>query len=82
MRRWMMVLGLALALAACTGAAPATAPAAAQEEPGNTVTAVSTGIDQVVFRVVDDDAGVVCWLYSGISKGGISCLPKSSTRLP
>ena len=34
-----------------------------------------------ISRWVDEEAGVVCWVYSGFYKGGISCLPLSDTRL-
>ncbi len=33
-----------------------------------------------VSRFEDDEAGVVCWVYSGGYKGGISCLPIEDTR--
>lgn len=34
-----------------------------------------------VQRFIDKEAGVVCYLYSSIQKGGISCLPLSDTLL-
>ena len=36
-----------------------------------------------VYRVVDEEAGVVCWVYSHrrVSEGGIWCLPLSATDL-
>lgn len=34
-----------------------------------------------VNRFVDNEAGVVCWIYSGGNQGGISCLPINETLL-
>lgn len=33
------------------------------------------------YRAVDKEARVACWIYSGIDKGGIDCLPLSQTGL-
>ena len=41
----------------------------------------SNGYGDVVFKVVDDEAGVVCWVYDGIKQGGIDCMPLSETEL-
>lgn len=37
--------------------------------------------DVDIYRYVDGEAGVVCWVFFGIYKGGISCLPISETLL-
>lgn len=34
-----------------------------------------------VVRYVDEEAGVVCWIYSAYHKGGISCFPLDDTLL-
>ena len=34
-----------------------------------------------VFRIVDTDAGVVCWVVSAYNRSGISCLPLEETLL-
>jgi len=34
-----------------------------------------------VFRYIDEEAGVVCWIYSDGYRGGISCLPLVETNL-
>ncbi len=34
-----------------------------------------------VYRTLDEEAGVVCWVYSSIDKGGIDCMPISETKL-
>jgi hypothetical protein len=34
-----------------------------------------------VGRFVDDEAGVVCWVYDRYKSGGISCLPLRDTLL-
>lgn len=36
-------------------------------------------IDNKILRIIDKQAGVVCWVFS--YQGGISCLPLSDTRL-
>ena len=44
-------------------------------------TVVHRGALTTVYRVADDEAGVVCWIYRGYEKGGIDCLPIEQTRL-
>jgi len=40
------------------------------------------GLTDSVFRVVDEEAGVVCWIYSsGGYKGGIDCMRIEETDL-
>jgi hypothetical protein len=36
-----------------------------------------------VYRMVDEEAGIACWVYSHrrVSEAGISCLPLSETTL-
>jgi len=34
-----------------------------------------------ITRYVDDEAGVVCWVYGNYEKGGLSCLPLSQTSI-
>ena len=34
-----------------------------------------------LLRVVDEDAGVVCWVWVGPQGVGIDCLPLEQTRL-
>lgn len=38
-------------------------------------------ISDRVGRVVDTEAGVVCYIYEYYDTGGISCLPLSETQL-
>lgn len=33
-----------------------------------------------VLRIVDLEAGAVCWIYNGYQEGGIFCLPVSLTE--
>lgn len=35
----------------------------------------------IVNRYIDEDAGVVCWVFDGYNKGGISCLPVKDTTI-
>lgn len=32
-----------------------------------------------IYRFVDKQMGVVCWVYNGFEKGGISCVPLDQT---
>jgi hypothetical protein len=38
-------------------------------------------IESEITRHMDEEAGVVCWVYSNGYQGGISCLPIGDTRL-
>lgn len=38
-------------------------------------------IQDNVYRFIDKEADVVCWVYAQGYKGGISCLPLSETNL-
>jgi hypothetical protein len=40
-----------------------------------------SGTRITVYRIVDEEAGVACWVFVGYHKGGISCLPLNETRL-
>ena len=37
-------------------------------------------IDRIVYRYIDREAGVVCWIYENRG-GGIDCMPISETLL-
>lgn len=41
---------------------------------------VKTQIDANIYRIVDYEAWVVCWVYENMNTGGISCLPISETN--
>jgi len=41
----------------------------------------TTFYEERVHRVVDEEAGVACWLYNNTYNGGIDCLPIGETRL-
>lgn len=69
MKQKIFILGMGLLLAACQFPAPAPNPATNQWNIQN------------VNRIFDDQAGVVCWIYSNNNQGGISCLPVSQTKL-
>ena len=36
---------------------------------------------QELIRVVDREAGVVCWVWKNTTYGGLSCLPLKDTKL-
>jgi hypothetical protein len=46
---------------------------------GTTIATTALGGD--VSRVMDRDAGVVCWVFWAAGRGGISCLPLKDTAL-
>ena len=41
---------------------------------------IGDGWDDVI-RFIDEEAGVVCWLYRADRSAGLSCLPLSQTKL-
>ena len=38
-------------------------------------------INNWLYRAIDKEAGVVCWVYAYSERGGIDCMPTSDTRL-
>lgn len=76
--RWIIVVALMMIL--LTGCKQDTD--VNNENIGNAVvTDIYSTLSGGVSRVVDYDAGVVCYIYCGIEKGGISCIPISYTKL-
>lgn len=63
---------LALALSCCWLAGCAAAP---------TLPLRQDRVDHNIWRVYDDQADVVCWIYANSYQGGISCLPLTATDL-
>lgn len=49
----------------------------------NTPVPKPVSYNPLIYRVVDEEAGVVCWVMqaAGGNYGGIACLPLSQTRL-
>lgn len=43
-------------------------------------TQVTSGSLSGVYRCVDEDAQVVCWVWTGYNQGGIDCMPFSEVR--
>lgn len=64
-----LLLGLLLLLVACGPAG----------EPQKQVNGGSVG--HGISRYVDNEAGVVCWVYDGFKSAGIDCLPIGETGL-
>lgn len=65
----------ALALTAC-------APTTAYTSTGTDAPIKMADVGQLVDRIVDEEAGVVCYLYAHFEGGGsISCLPLNQTLL-
>jgi len=56
-------------------------PGATDEKVTDNSVTIYRGTLETMYRVEDAEAGVVCWIYSGFEKGGVSCLPIEQTRL-
>jgi hypothetical protein len=54
------------------GCVPATSPDSTLGK------SIPVGSKSNVYRYIDTEAGVACWLYTG---GGIDCMPMSDTNL-
>jgi len=76
--RLAAALLILLVVSACAGESR---PATVTPKPQQGERIVFSGHGGAVFRVTDEEAGVVCWVYIGYQKGGISCLPRGDTRL-
>ena len=63
------------ALAALLLLLVACAPAVPEEETAHDLTKVAQGSLKTVYRIVDGDAQIACWIYVGVEQGGIDCLP-------
>ena len=72
--KFYALTALVLLLATC-------APETSLEGEPDPSDGVRIGKNVWVYRVVDAEAQVACWVYSGIDKGGIDCLPLSETAL-
>jgi hypothetical protein len=73
---WVVIV-VALLAVACTTTDYESADVATMPE----ITTLYGSTGTSVYRFTDRDAGVVCWIYSAIERGGIDCLPLSDTRL-
>jgi len=51
------------------------------DRPAETEDTISQEYTYGVTRVVDEEAGVVCWTFKSGYAGGISCLPINQTLL-
>lgn len=49
--------------------------------PANITKLPGASVITSVYRYVDEEAGVVCWFFNGLEKGGVGCLPISDTKL-
>lgn len=72
----ILFLVLAVLVAGCTPAAQAT-----DLEKENLKLIVDGGLGRGTYRLTDEEAGVVCYVFMGYQRGGISCLPISETNL-
>jgi len=78
MRTKQAIALMVFLLVMMAGCAPAARP---QPEVNIESVVISGNIRLGVNRIVDKEAGVACWVYRGIEKGAISCLPISQTQL-
>lgn len=74
MDTWKIVLMIFIALLVIFTAVVSATNLEADADADTTVKSSTRG----VYRIVDDSAGVVCWVYV---RGGISCLSIESTLL-
>lgn len=75
MKKMMLVVTLA-SLAACTAAAPAVSDDGKETyiDPGHIE--IRTGIPEVnVYKFVDKEDNVLCYVMDGYSSGNIHCMP-------
>ena len=72
--RKVLIVTMLLALFGCAG------PEAETGAEQTIVTGSSGGLF-TVSRIIDEEAKVVCWVFTGYYKGGISCLPLNETGL-
>ena len=86
MKRLYFVLCITLLLVACGPAVPSEEQMKAHADGLAIVhfgdVGVYNGNVGAVYRVIDRDAKVVCWIFAAYKKGGISCLPLEQTDLP
>jgi hypothetical protein len=78
-----MVLVLAIVLVACEGGPVDPADSLGQPKESEEVeyNLMVNSMSISIWRFIDKQAGVVCWAYSGIEKGGIDCMPLLDTEL-
>ena len=68
----LFVVGLFFVISGCSSALSDEVP----------TTNLDSSTAPYIGRYIDDEAGVVCWLWdSGGYKGGLSCLPIADTKL-
>lgn len=48
---------------------------------GDTRTVFQVDSSDMVCRFEDKEADVVCWIFVGGQQGGLTCLPRSQTKL-
>lgn len=79
MKRFLMAL-IVVSMVALSGCTFVESDDTQPEATENTDT--RSGIEgEGVERVVDEEAGVVCYKFTGYNKGGISCVPLNETDL-
>lgn len=77
--RKILIVAILLALFGCAAPTPEEREAEAAKT-GWVMVTQAQGL-AFVYRIVDEEAGVVCWVFTGPNKGGISCLPLGETGL-
>lgn len=73
--RLVLILKITLVMVLIVGAFATCVPTASNED-----TNLSSGTTTLI-REIDEEAGVVCWVYIGYYKGGVDCMPIADTLL-
>lgn len=73
MQKWMTVL-VVLIVIMLSGCYEYESKIISESEPSDWVR-----ITDRLFRTTDEQAGVVCWIYSSVYRGGLTCLPIEMT---
>ena len=74
MKKLMWVCVFAAALSACSRAEPPVQKPESYVDPGHTE--IRTGIPNVyVYKFVDKEDNVLCYVMDGFNSGGMHCLP-------
>ncbi len=75
---WLLILAVLVVLAGCN---TQEALESIQTEKPRWIKIADSPQSYGLHRIIDEDAGVVCWVAAHYRSGGISCLPLSDTNL-
>ena len=78
MKKVLVSILMLIFLVGCATPPPTPRPSTTPQDVG---TVIYSNSWDTILRIVDSEAGVVCWVYNGYREGGISCLLLESTKL-